>query len=42
MTGQQTSASNLWSCASLDEGIDEVVGPSLDEEAILMKELQDS
>ena len=41
--GMATSCSNLWSCASLQEGVDHTMGQCFhpDEEADLLKELQD-
>ena len=43
MTGQSSSVSNVWSSASLDEGVNHVLAQSYsqEEEARLLKELQD-
>jgi len=43
MSGQPSSASNLWSCASLTDGADYLMGQAYgdDEEQRLLQELQD-
>ena len=44
MTSQSSSVSNVWSSASLDEGVNHVLAQSYsqeEEEARLLKELQD-